>query len=132
MSTREYAQRASLKAPRILAFFASVSKMRRMETPWGMLLLPTPMDSAEESPWPPPPGAAQAQPLAARLRRPCAGSLAATSAMALLPSRCATALTGHEGAALCVRFNKDGGYCLSGGADRTVRLWAPSVGRWLY
>jgi|EP01047_Picozoa_sp_COSAG01_P028289 WD40 repeat protein len=48
--------------------------------------------------------------------------------MALLPSRCATALTGHEGAALCVRFNKDGGYCLSGGADRTVRLWNPHKG----
>ena len=50
-------------------------------------------------------------------------------AMALpLPTKCAATLVGHEGAVMCVSFNKDGNYCLSGGQDRSVRLWNPTKG----
>ncbi|CAM6099202.1 unnamed protein product [Calypogeia fissa] len=42
-----------------------------------------------------------------------------------LPSREAAVLRGHEGAALTVRWNSDGKYCLSGGKDRSLRLWNP-------
>jgi len=35
---------------------------------------------------------------------------------------------GHAGAALVVRFNSDGGYCLSGGKDRAIVLWNPHKG----
>jgi mitogen-activated protein kinase organizer 1 len=45
-----------------------------------------------------------------------------------LPTRCEATLRGHDGSVLCVRYNKDGKYCLSGGADRTVRLWNPHKG----
>ena len=34
-------------------------------------------------------------------------------------------LTGHEGAVLQVKWTPDGSYCLSGGADKSVRLWNP-------
>ena len=34
-------------------------------------------------------------------------------------------LVGHDGPTLIVRFTADGNYCVSGGHDRTVRLWNP-------
>jgi mitogen-activated protein kinase organizer 1 len=34
-------------------------------------------------------------------------------------------LQGHKGAVLCARYTRNGGYCVSGGADRSVRLWNP-------
>ena len=48
--------------------------------------------------------------------------------MAALPTHCETTLTGHEGTVNCVRYNKDGNYILSGGSDRTIRLWNPHKG----
>jgi mitogen-activated protein kinase organizer 1 len=45
-----------------------------------------------------------------------------------LPRTEARSLSGHEGAVLAVRFNRDGNYCLSCGKDRTLRLWNPHTG----
>ena len=45
-----------------------------------------------------------------------------------LPKNEAQVLKGHEGAVLTARFNKDGNYCLTGGKDRTIRLWNPHRG----
>lgn len=45
-----------------------------------------------------------------------------------LPTHEAAVLRGHEGPVLAVRFNPAGTYCLSGGKDRTVRLWNPHRG----
>ncbi|CAD7697699.1 unnamed protein product [Ostreobium quekettii] len=42
-----------------------------------------------------------------------------------LPCRESGQLTGHEGAVLAVRFNRQGTYILSCGKDQTVRLWNP-------
>ena len=50
------------------------------------------------------------------------------AALAALPAQIAVTLTGHEGPVMCVRFNKSGDYCLSGGSDRTVKLWNPAKG----
>jgi len=41
-----------------------------------------------------------------------------------LPTRCIASLSGHEGSVLNVRYNASGGYALSCGKDRTVRLWS--------
>ncbi|GAM18603.1 hypothetical protein SAMD00019534_017780 [Acytostelium subglobosum LB1] len=35
-------------------------------------------------------------------------------------------LQGHQGSVLVVRFNSEGTYCLSGGYDRTIKLWNPA------
>jgi mitogen-activated protein kinase organizer 1 len=35
----------------------------------------------------------------------------------------------HIGSVMCIRFNSDGEYCLSGGKDRTVHLWNPHSGK---
>jgi mitogen-activated protein kinase organizer 1 len=45
-----------------------------------------------------------------------------------LPTRCAGALQGHEGAVLNVRYNGSGAYALSCGKDRTLRLWSVARG----
>ncbi|PSC74259.1 WD repeat domain-containing 83 [Micractinium conductrix] len=45
-----------------------------------------------------------------------------------LPCREHAVLTGHEGPVLAVRFNRQGTYALSGGKDRSVRLWNPHRG----
>lgn len=45
-----------------------------------------------------------------------------------LPLTCAAALSGHEGAVLAVRYSGSGGYALSCGKDRTLRLWSPAKG----
>ncbi|KAI3705145.1 hypothetical protein L1987_75378 [Smallanthus sonchifolius] len=45
-----------------------------------------------------------------------------------LPKTEANVLKGHEGAVLTARFNGEGNYCLSGGKDRTIRLWNPHRG----
>ncbi len=37
-------------------------------------------------------------------------------------------LKGHQGAANVVKFNTEGAYCVSGGADKTLRLWNPYKG----
>lgn len=50
------------------------------------------------------------------------------TAVQQLPRTEARALSGHEGAVLAVRFNRDGNYCLSCGKDRTLRLWNPHTG----
>jgi WD40 repeat protein len=39
-----------------------------------------------------------------------------------------TVLKGHQGAANVVKFNTEGAYCVSGGADKTLRLWNPFKG----
>jgi len=33
----------------------------------------------------------------------------------------------EQGAIRCVRFNKSGDYCLTGGADKSIKLWKPST-----
>lgn len=39
-------------------------------------------------------------------------------------------LSGHSGSVNVVRYNHGTSkYCLSGGADRTIRLWNPSAGK---
>ena len=43
-----------------------------------------------------------------------------------LPSQCTHKLVGHKGAVNCVKFSANGNYVLTGGADRSVRLWNPS------
>ena len=50
------------------------------------------------------------------------------AALLPLPSKSETTLLGHDGAVMCVAFNSDGNYCLSGGQDRTVKLWNPAKG----
>ena len=35
-------------------------------------------------------------------------------------------LVGHAGAVLCVRYTCDGSYCVTSGADRSIKLWNPS------
>jgi len=45
------------------------------------------------------------------------------------PSREAQCLKGHQGSVLVVRFNTDGNYCVSGGSDKSIRLWNPSTGK---
>ena len=40
-------------------------------------------------------------------------------------------LQGHQGAVLCVKFNREGNYCVSGGQDRTIRLWNPHKGNFI-
>ena len=55
-------------------------------------------------------------------------SSAAATAAQQLPRSESQTLSGHEGAVLAVRFNRDGNYCLSCGKDRTVRLWNPHTG----
>jgi len=37
-------------------------------------------------------------------------------------------LKGHVGSVPVVRFSKDGNYCLSGGNDKTIKLWNPNKG----
>lgn len=37
-------------------------------------------------------------------------------------------IAAHDGAAFTVKFNQTGDYCLSGGRDRTIRLWNPHKG----
>src|SRR5690242_11101274 len=34
-------------------------------------------------------------------------------------------LKGHTGSVLCVKFNGEGTYCMSGGTDKSLRLWNP-------
>lgn len=43
------------------------------------------------------------------------------------PTKELKVLKGHQGAVLCVRYNTDGHYCVSGGADKTIRLWFARV-----
>lgn len=45
-----------------------------------------------------------------------------------IPSKQAHSLKGHEGPVLCCRFNTNGGYCLTGGQDRCIKLWNPHKG----
>jgi mitogen-activated protein kinase organizer 1 len=42
-----------------------------------------------------------------------------------VPSQLLGKLDGHQGAVMAVRFNRDGGYCLTCGRDRLVKLWNP-------
>ena len=37
-------------------------------------------------------------------------------------------LVGHQGTVLCIRFSRTGAYCLTGGKDRSMRLWNPTRG----
>ncbi|XP_065179715.1 WD repeat domain-containing protein 83-like isoform X4 [Sycon ciliatum] len=45
-----------------------------------------------------------------------------------LPCHLACQLEGHQGAIRSVRFNVSGEYCLSGGSDKSLRLWNPHTG----
>ncbi|KAK9798539.1 hypothetical protein WJX73_000934 [Symbiochloris irregularis] len=45
-----------------------------------------------------------------------------------LPRTETACLQGHEGPVYAVRFNTTGTYCLTGGKDRTIRLWNPHKG----
>jgi mitogen-activated protein kinase organizer 1 len=42
-----------------------------------------------------------------------------------LPRRLAAELPGHDGPVLAARFNASGAYLVTGGRDRTLRLWNP-------
>lgn len=53
---------------------------------------------------------------------------AAPDESAACATRCACVLSGHEGAVLNVRYNSAGGYALSCGKDRTLRLWSLGKG----
>jgi mitogen-activated protein kinase organizer 1 len=44
------------------------------------------------------------------------------------PSQELCTLRGHIGSVSTVKFNSDGNYCLSGGNDKTIRLWNPVKG----
>jgi len=45
-----------------------------------------------------------------------------------LPSNATSKLKGHDGPVLCCRFNTEGNYALTGGSDRSIRLWNPHKG----
>jgi len=45
-----------------------------------------------------------------------------------LPSKCIQTLTGHIGPIHTVCYNTNGTYCLTGGQDKSIRLWNPSNG----
>ncbi|XXQ29962.1 WD domain, G-beta repeat [Plasmodiophora brassicae] len=45
-----------------------------------------------------------------------------------LPAGLASTLPAHQGAVLALAYNSDGQYALSGGHDKTVRLWNPRKG----
>ncbi|KAJ3283983.1 WD repeat-containing protein 83 [Borealophlyctis nickersoniae] len=62
------------------------------------------------------------------LRNPGRSSLDTTPAPTDLPIKDLHSLQGHEGTVHFVRYSADGNYCLSGGADRSVRLWNPLTG----
>jgi len=46
--------------------------------------------------------------------------------------KCNKTLEGHQGSVLVVKYNSDGGYCLSGSQDKTIKLWNPSKGSMVY
>ncbi|KAI8896399.1 WD40-repeat-containing domain protein [Globomyces pollinis-pini] len=48
--------------------------------------------------------------------------------MDLLPVNETVTLKGHEGPINCAIFNQDGNYCLTGSADRSIKLWNPHTG----
>lgn len=43
-------------------------------------------------------------------------------------SECKHVMKGHKGGVLCAKFTADGTYCMTGGQDRTIRLWNPHRG----
>lgn len=45
-----------------------------------------------------------------------------------IPSKQVHSLKGHDGPVLCCRFNTNGGYALTGGQDRSIKLWNPHKG----
>ena len=45
-----------------------------------------------------------------------------------IPKRQIQQLQGHQGAVHFIIYSIDGMYCLSGGGDRSVKLWNPSTG----
>ncbi|KAI9251943.1 WD40-repeat-containing domain protein [Phascolomyces articulosus] len=52
--------------------------------------------------------------------------------MTTYPTHCDQTLNGHKGPVSQVCYNKSGQYCVSGGRDRTVRLWNPATGMELH
>ncbi|KAI8332177.1 WD40-repeat-containing domain protein [Choanephora cucurbitarum] len=52
--------------------------------------------------------------------------------MTAYPTRIETTLKGHKGPINDVCYNHSGQYCLSGGRDRSIRLWNPSTGLLLH
>lgn len=52
--------------------------------------------------------------------------------MAPYPTKCDRTLKGHSGPVNAVCYDHLGQYCLSGGRDRTVRLWNPYTGMTLH
>ncbi|ORX52668.1 WD40 repeat-like protein [Hesseltinella vesiculosa] len=48
------------------------------------------------------------------------------------PTECIQTLKGHKGPVNVIRYNVHGQYCVSGGRDRSVRLWNPKTGNHLY
>eukprot|EP00911_Craspedida_sp_UC1_P000677 UC1_evm5s517 len=57
------------------------------------------------------------------------GSLCAdstpTASSSSSSSRSLSASSAHQKSATCVRFNRNGAYCVTGGRDRLLRLWNP-------
>ena len=45
-----------------------------------------------------------------------------------LPIECKRTFSSHQGPVHIARFNTTGEYVLSGGQDRTIRLWKPETG----
>jgi mitogen-activated protein kinase organizer 1 len=41
------------------------------------------------------------------------------------PTKEASICRGHQGSVLALKFSSDGSYCVSGGSDKTLRLWNP-------
>ncbi|KAI8099087.1 WD repeat domain-containing protein 83-like protein [Halteromyces radiatus] len=52
--------------------------------------------------------------------------------MSSYPTQCTRTITGHKGPINALRYNTSGQYCLSGGKDRSVRLWNPTSGLHLH
>lgn len=48
------------------------------------------------------------------------------------PTKEVNVLVGHQGTVSTVKFSGDGNYCISGGNDKTIRLWNPAKGKNLF
>jgi len=56
-------------------------------------------------------------------------SVSSVKTFGTFPSKEVICLKGHQGSVHTVKFNTDGNYCLSGGSDRSIKLWNPHNGK---